>query len=1046
MPFFRFVGLCFALVTLPLAAVGQQPIRQSAVTRPVEGLRQADTSPVLLSGAEVVVAPDRLPLKLDILVDGAMIVRVEPKVDPPAGTRRLDMSGKRIYAGLIDAMHEVELPSVVPQDAAAHWNANVTPQYRAAWSAGQADANIDKLRRQGITTQLLAPRGGIVKGSSCVVLLLDPDRADRMLRSDVFQHVRLTVPEGKSRDRYPNSPMGATALLRQSMYDAVWYRDANRAYQNQSLLPRPEPNSALEKLAGEMESTVFVFDAANERMAIRSLDVADEFSLRTILRGSGREYRGLAEIARPESTILLPIDFPSAPDAATRESIRRTPLVDWLHWHLAPENPARLHAAGVRFCLTTDGLDDPGVFLKQVRQAVSRGLDRAVAHAALTTVPAEILGIDETSGRIEAGMLANLVITDDDLFADKTKVLETWVAGQRFEIDDQTRESKDPLVGEWTLKLPTSGLPRSVSLQLQPSNATLTGKLRSKAQVDEKDVRAVDLQSVIRDRDRMSATVELRSLADDLPSGASRLTLLTIDAPENAEAKINVMATLTTPDGQAQSVDILRDDTAEIKEPESSTTAEATVVTKSVESNSIELMFPLGAYGLTQPPVQSDEVLFRGGTVWTCGPDDTLERCDVLVRKGKIAEVGYNLAASNSCIVVDVAGKHLTPGLIDCHSHIATDGGINESGQAITSDVRIADFIDNSDISIYRQLAGGVTTANILHGSANPIGGQSLTIKLRWGESMEGMTFADAPAGIKFALGENVKRMGSRYPNTRMGVEQILRDQFLAARQYGADRDAWQSGRRNTLPPRRNLQLDAITEIQQGKRWVHCHSYRQDEIVATLDVLEEFNVQIGTLQHILEGYKVADRIAAHGAMASSFADWWAYKFEVFDAIPYNGVLMHEAGIVVSFNSDDPELARHLNTEAAKATKYGGVPEIEAIKFVTLNPAKQLRIDDRVGSIEVGKDADLVVWSGRPLSTMTRCEQTWIDGRRYFSIDSDRDLRLRDQQLAARLIQLAMASKDDRKEKSKDKKEEEEDRWVRFDEFCGAGGNREVAKP
>ena len=295
-----------------------------------------------------------------------------------------------------------------------------------------------------------------------------------------------------------------------------------------------------------------------------------------------------------------------------------------------------------------------------------------------------------------------------------------------------------------------------------------------------------------------------------------------------------------------------------------------------------------------------------------------------------------------------------------------------------------------------------------------------------------------APAGIKFALGENVKRNTSRYPNTRMGVQAIFRDQFLAAREYEASWRDWREGKRDTLPPRRDLQLEAISEIQRGTRWIHCHSYRQDEIVATLDVLEEFGVRIGTLQHILEGYKVADRMKRHGAMASSFSDWWAYKFEVFDAIPYNGALMHQQGVVVSFNSDDRELARHLNTEAAKAVKYGGVRPEEALKFVTLNPAKQLRIDDRVGSIAPGKDADLVVWSGPPLSTLSRCEQTWIDGRRYFDLKTDAELRKRDASLHAILVQRVLAdpSKSDSNAK---KKVDEEERWARHDEFCSARG-------
>ncbi|MEM9586114.1 MAG: amidohydrolase [Planctomycetota bacterium] len=449
--------------------------------------------------------------------------------------------------------------------------------------------------------------------------------------------------------------------------------------------------------------------------------------------------------------------------------------------------------------------------------------------------------------------------------------------------------------------------------------------------------------------------------------------------------------------------------------------------------------YPLGAYGVDSLPDLVPAVLFRRATVWTCGESGILTDADVLVRAGKIVDVGAKLEVGSDVLVINAKGKHLTPGLIDCHSHMGTDGGVNESGQAVTAEVRIGDFIDNSDIEIYRQLAGGLTTSNILHGSANPIGGQNQVIKLRWGATMDGLRFAYAPKGIKFALGENVKRSTSRYPNTRMGVEQILSDQLLAAREYITRWNRWNSGIRDALPPRRDLQLEALAEIQRGERWIHCHSYRQDEIVATLDVLDRFGIRIGTLQHILEGYKVADRIAQHGAMASAFSDWWAYKFEVFDAIPYNGVLMHDAGIVVSFNSDDRELARHLNTEAAKATKYGGVPPEEALKFVTLNPAKQLRIDHRVGSIESGKDADLVLWSGPPMSTTSRCEQTWIDGRKYFDVQIDQQRRQRDRELRQRLIRMILDGDEETEDNSSQGEPEEEERWVRYDEYCNARG-------
>jgi N-acetylglucosamine-6-phosphate deacetylase len=338
-------------------------------------------------------------------------------------------------------------------------------------------------------------------------------------------------------------------------------------------------------------------------------------------------------------------------------------------------------------------------------------------------------------------------------------------------------------------------------------------------------------------------------------------------------------------------------------------------------------------------------------------------------------------------LVIDGQGLHVTPGLIDCHSHTAILGAVNESTLPSTAMVRIRDVVNSETETLYEQLAGGLTTANLLHGSANPIGGQNCVIKLRDGADPEGLIFAAAPQGIKFALGENVKqsnwgeRNTTRFPQTRMGVRTFIANRFTAAQQYLARLDtAKKSG---SLPPARDLELEAIGEILQGQRWIHCHSYRQDEILMLIRLMEGFGVKIATFQHVLEGYKVADEIARHGAGGSTFSDWWAYKFEVYDAIPYNGSLMRDRGVVVSFNSDSSELARRLYAEAAKAVKYGGTPEAEALKFVTLNPAKQLRIDQFVGSLKPGKDADFAIWSKSPLDSGTVCLQTWIEGKKYF---------------------------------------------------------------
>jgi imidazolonepropionase-like amidohydrolase len=395
-------------------------------------------------------------------------------------------------------------------------------------------------------------------------------------------------------------------------------------------------------------------------------------------------------------------------------------------------------------------------------------------------------------------------------------------------------------------------------------------------------------------------------------------------------------------------------------------------------------------------PAAARLVAITNATVLTAS-HGTLEKATVLIRDGKIAAVGTNIAVPQGADVIDGTGRFVTPGIIDAHSHSMAEA-INEGTLSSTAMVRIEDVLRQDSPSIYRMLAGGVTTINVLHGSANTIGGQNATVKLRWGLPVDSMLFAGAPPGIKFALGENVRQTNGnpppgrqrRYPLTRMGVEQFLRERFTRAREYQAEwktydaaMKARKKGDLEPLPPRRDLELDALVEVLEGKRLVHAHSYRADEIVMLLGVAHDFGFKIATLQHVLEGYKVADEIRAAGTGASTFADSWAYKLEAYDAIPHNAALMAERGVIVSINSDSDERARRLYQEAAKAIKYGGASEEEALRMITLNAAKQLGVGDKTGSIDVGKDADLAIFSAHPFSPAARVEMTLVDGRRFF---------------------------------------------------------------
>lgn len=384
------------------------------------------------------------------------------------------------------------------------------------------------------------------------------------------------------------------------------------------------------------------------------------------------------------------------------------------------------------------------------------------------------------------------------------------------------------------------------------------------------------------------------------------------------------------------------------------------------------------------------DVLLRGATVHTAV--DAARVADVLVRGGKIAQVGRDLVAPPGVLVVDARGKHLAPGAIDTHSHLAIDGNVNEGTLSITADCDITDVVDPFDIGIYRALAGGTTSAQLLHGSANAIGGRSEVIKHRWPETdPDRLRFDGAPQGIKFALGENPKRSNwergnERFPNTRMGIEALYVRTFERAREYRAEWDAYAAARargEDPAPPRKDVRLDVLAGILDHSVHVHSHCYRADEILMLIRIAERYGFRIQTFQHVLEGYKVAPEIAAHGAGASSFSDWWAYKIEAYDAIPQNPAILDEAGVVSTINSDSAELVRHLYQEAAKSVRYGGMDRVRALRLATLNSAIQLDVQSRVGSIEPGKDADLALFDGDPLEFTSKCELTLVDGEVLF---------------------------------------------------------------
>ena len=946
-----------------------------------------------------------------LVIQDGRVVALGPtaKVKIPAGAVVQDLSGKYIYPGLVDIFTSYGVPEAKAAErqgrrggpqfdsqkpGAYDWNQAIHPETNAAElfkvNAEQAGA----YRKLGFGAVLTQQPDGIMRGTAALVSLNSDRKENEVLLLDRAAS-GLSFDKGTSTQDYPSSLMGSIALLRQSYIDAGWNQRNPRREQNLSLLALTQ-----------QKMLPAIFEVRDKNSALRADRVGDEAGVQYIIKGRGDEYQRLPELKTTGAAFVVPVNFPDAYQVEDVYDAQRIALEDMQHWEQAPANAARLKQAGVAFCLTAADLKDKTKFWPNLRKAARYGLSEADIVQALTATPARLLRAEGEVGSLRPGLRANFLVCSRPLLDEANVLLDNWVHGERYQLSTLPTDYR----GVYAFRLgqqPEQKLliqgskPEAPELRVVPAAGdTVRGTLAVSTEL---------ATLTYNSRDKVKGKAAPRP-ANSQPAagdpGAIRLS--GYYAAENKTFSGDGQLA----DGTPITWSARRLDEASRQARRDSAKTLPPLVLAPVT-------YPMGAYGLSAAPAL-ETVLIKNATVWTSEKAGKLANTDVLLSGGRIQKIGQNLAAPAGARTIDGTGKHLTPGIIDEHSHLAIAEGVNEGTQAVTSEVRIGDVIDPEDIGVYRDLAGGVVAAQLLHGSANPVGGQSALVKMRWGATGQEMKIADAPGFIKFALGENVKQSNwgelniMRFPQTRMGTEQVFVDAFTRAKQYEKD---WQSYTKLSKSqqakaaetPRRDLELEALVEILHDTRHITCHSYVQSEINMLMGVADHMNFKVNTFTHILEGYKVADKMKAHNVNASTFSDWWAYKNEVRDAIPFNAAIMHRVGLNVAINSDDAEMSRRLNQEAAKSVKYGGLSETEALALVTINPARMLHLDAHMGSIAVGKDADVVLWNDNPLSIYAKAENTFVDGREYFSLKKDQELRQQRDKERQRLVQAMLAA-------------------------------------
>ena len=920
-----------------------------------------------------------------LLIKDGKIEAVGTDVTIPKGYTTIDLTGKFIYPSLIDMHTNYGMPEVkrgggsfwsaeqIQSKTSGPYNANeaIKSEFNAYEGFKSDQKAAKQMRNIGFGTVLTFRPDGIARGASSVVTLGDGTDNKKMLNSRASAHYSFS--KGSSTQNYPGSLMGYIALLRQTYMDAQWYDgQAEKPFTDKSL----DAWIALQDIPQ-------IFETNNWQSVLRADKIGDEFDVQYIIKSGGDAYKRIEEIKKSNAALIVPINFPKAYDVDDPIDAYQVSLADMKHWELAPANPAHLAKNDIEFAITAHGLKDKKAFWANLRKAIKYGLSEEDALKALTYTPAALLKMENDIGSVKPGYVANFLITSGPLFDPKVSIYENWIQGKSFMIKDMNQPDYS---GKYALVVNNKNYDLQISGQ--------AGKPEAKIVVND----TTDIKVKMKADDGM-LSLRFNPDTENKKGGDMSLSGWANDKGFKGHGQMA--------DGQWIDWRAERQGDMEKKDKKGDKKK------KDEELQLGEVIYPFLAYGNTTLPQQED-MLIKNATVWTMESDGILENTDVLIQNGKIAQIGKKLSAKGATIV-DGTGKHLTPGIIDEHSHIAGGGNDRATNSSM---VRIGDQVDSESQGIYRALSGGVTVVQVLHGSANPIGGQSALIKLRWGAAPETLKIKGADRFIKFALGENVKRSRSqqsiRYPQSRMGVEQVYVDAFSSALDYEKKWKAYNqlsgTGSAKGPAPRRDLAMDAMVDIIRGNLFITCHSYVQSEINMLMNVADDFGFKVNTFTHILEGYKVADKMAKHGAGGSSFSDWWAYKWEVRYAIPYNAAIMAREGVVTAINSDDSEMMRRLNQEAAKSVKYGNMEEVKALEMITINPAKLLHLDDQMGSLKVGKDGDVVLWSDHPLSIYAKAEKTIVDGTVYYDIEKDQAMKAAIQEERARLIKKMRGAK------------------------------------